>query len=552
MPVFTVGPNSTYPSITAAMAAAGPGDTIRLEPGYSNEIATVQHEGMTVTGAASSVGIELSLATGIATVTLAGEAPINLADAADGNAIVGNDGANLITVTAGADSVSGGLGEDRLFVDYRLATGAVTGDTSSNVAEAGGGGRLVTINGGFEDFIIWTGTGADTITTGDGDDYIFTGNGAGTVTAGEGANSVVTGDGADTITGGSGGNYVVTGDGANTVTTGAGLDRILTGNDADTIVSGSGQDRITAVGGADSVDAGAGWDTLVVDYAAATTNVTGGVTNGDGLSGHGGHIADLAVATLDFVGVESFLVTTGSGADSILTGDNQDSISTAAGADRLDGGAGSDLLTGGSGNDTYIVDNAGDQLVELAGGGDDDVAMASVSYRLAYGVNDLVLTGIATRGIGNSLANEITGNAVANSLQGLDGNDRLVGGGGADKLYGGDGDDSLQGAGGADAYYFDTRLDASTNVDRIVDFSVADDTVFLDQTYFKGIAAGTLNASAFRTGTSAGDSSDRIIHDAATGRLFYDPDGSGGAAQTLFATVSTGLALTSADFIAVI
>ena len=134
MAIFTVGPNSTFPSIAAAMAAAGPGDTIQLEAGYSNETATVTHSGMIITGEASSTGIVLQLGSGIATVTLAGAAPINLVDASDGNGILGNDGDNLITVTAGADSVSGGLGEDRLFVDYRLATGAVTGDSTSNVA----------------------------------------------------------------------------------------------------------------------------------------------------------------------------------------------------------------------------------------------------------------------------------------------------------------------------------------------------------------------------------------------------------------------------------
>jgi hypothetical protein len=50
--------------------------------------------------------------------------------------------------------VNGGSGEDRLVVDYRLATGAVTGDSTSSIAEAGGS-RLVTIAAGsFEHFTI--------------------------------------------------------------------------------------------------------------------------------------------------------------------------------------------------------------------------------------------------------------------------------------------------------------------------------------------------------------------------------------------------------------
>ncbi|MGZ8305747.1 MAG: calcium-binding protein, partial [Allosphingosinicella sp.] len=351
MAIRTVGPNSNYASIAAAMADSGPGDTIQLEPGYSNETATVLYSGMIVTGQASSTGIVLNLGSGIATVTLAGAAPINVNDALDGNGIVGNDGNNLITVTGGADSASGGVGDDRLFVDYRLATGAVTG-TAANVAEAGGGGRLVTINGGFEHFTIWTGAGADTITTGAGDDDIRTGEGAGTVTAGDGFNTIIGGSGSDTVTAGDGGNIVDGGDGANTITTGNGADEIRTGTGADTIVSGGGVDHITVTGGADSADAGAGNDTLVIDYSASVTDVTGGVTGGSLGAGYSGHIADLAGATLDFVGVERMDVTTGSGNDTVTTG------------------GGHDLLHGGDGNDRFYLHLGGDDTASGGAGAD--------------------------------------------------------------------------------------------------------------------------------------------------------------------------------------
>jgi Ca2+-binding RTX toxin-like protein len=117
MAILTVGPNSDYPSIAAAMVDAKSGDELLLEAGYSNETATITVDAITVSGAASSLEIELHLAIGVATFTLAGEAPINVLDSATGNAITGNDGNNEITVTAGADAVNGGAGINRLIVD---------------------------------------------------------------------------------------------------------------------------------------------------------------------------------------------------------------------------------------------------------------------------------------------------------------------------------------------------------------------------------------------------------------------------------------------------
>ena len=422
MPILTVGPTSMFPTIAVAMASAGPGDTIQLEDGYSNETATVTHNGITVFGTASSLGIQLNLAPGIPTFTLTGNAPINIHDAADGNGIVGNSGNNRITVTGGVDAVDGGLGVDRLIVDYRLATGAVTGDSTSNFSEAGGGGRSVTVTDGtIENFTVLTGSGADTITTGSGNDIIRTGQGASTVSAGQGANIIIGGGDADTITALDGGNFINAGNGANTITSGGGVDIIRSGHGADTIVSGGGNDWITLRGGADTADAGAGNDHLIIDYSAMTTDVTGGITGGNLGTGYVGHIADLAGSSIDFVGSENFRITTGSGNDNIRTG---------GGADVLNGGVGNDLLKSGAGNDRVYGASGGD----LLGGGD--------GHDRLFG------------GTGND---RVFGSSGRDLLGGGDGHDRLFGGGGNDQLIGGNGADVLWGGAGADLFIFRRR-----------------------------------------------------------------------------------------------
>lgn len=156
---------------------------------------------------------------------------------------------------------------------------------------------------------------------------------------------------------------------------------------------------------------------------------------------------------------------------------------------------------------------------------------------------------------GTSAANSLTGSAGNDYIVGLGGNDVLVGlggndkldgGSGSDKLYGKDGADILTGGSGRDIFVFDTAI--SGGVDTITDFSSTDDTIYLENVFFAGLATGSLASSAFHIGAAAHDASDRIIYDKANGALYFDADGTGSMAAQLFAQVTPGSAVSRADF----
>ena len=95
-------------------------------------------------------------------------------------------------------------------------------------------------------------------------------------------------------------------------------------------------------------------------------------------------------------------------------------------------------------------------------------------------------------------------------------------------------------------------LNAATNVDRILDFVVADDTIRIDNAVFAGLetpAGSFLVSTEFRIGAAAADASDRIIYNPATGALIHDSNGNAAGGATQFALLAPGLALGSSDFV---
>jgi Ca2+-binding RTX toxin-like protein len=209
-----------------------------------------------------------------------------------------------------------------------------------------------------------------------------------------------------------------------------------------------------------------------------------------------------------------------------------------AGANVITGGGGADSLVGFGGDDVYFVSTASTSIVEAAGAGNDRV-FASVSYTLTAGASVELMT--TTYHAGTDAIN-LTGNELANTIQGNDG---------ANVLDGKGGNDTLIGLAGADTFAFTTALGAG-NVDFISGFEHGVDKIALDDAIFTAIGGlGALDSNAFVTGFSAADASDRIIYDSTSGRLFYDADGLGGAAQVQIASLNGSLPLTASDFIVI-
>ena len=305
---------------------------------------------------------------------------------------------------------------------------------------------------------------------------------------GDGADDLVVGaygfDGAEASIGAT---YVVFGQRAAFVGTAA--DQTYVGVAlADTLSGLGGKDTLSGLGGDDILDGGSENDVL---YGGDGADDLIGGTGNDILNGDAGDDqlggGDGADKLFGGAGIDSLIG--GAGADRMDGGDQADTLTGGDGNDYLDGGAGADLLTGGLGNDVFIVDNAGDQTVELAGGGFDIVRSAN-TWVLADNIEGLELQGGGNvSGTGNSGANTLQGNAGDNLLSGLGGVDTINGGDGDDIILGGQGNDLLRGGTGGDSFRVAHAFGAVIETDQIYDFSTAEGDI-MD---FSGAYSGTID-----------------------------------------------------------
>lgn len=214
----------------------------------------------------------------------------------------------------------------------------------------------------------------------------------------------------------------------------------------------------------------------------------------------------------------------------------------------LDGGLGIDTLKGRGGDDTYVLRHKLDVAIEpgltvrektlkaeLFG---HDTVIAHNSYRLAFGIEDILLqdvtgkTGDLVNGftaIGNNLDNLVQGNATDNNLNGRTGNDTLTGGD------------------GADSFIFTDTLGAQ-HADTITDFSTGEDRVVI-KGGLVNVDPGALDVDHFHLGSEALTADHRFLFDGST--LRYDADGSG-AGEAVDVAYSEGAVSLAAEDIFVI
>lgn len=315
---------------------------------------------------------------------------------------------------------------------------------------------------------------------------------------------------------------------ANRLEGGAGNDLIDGKVGADTLLGGAGNDLIDGNVGADTLVGGAGNDTVMVDNAGdALTEAAGG--GADLVRSTVTHTLAANVENLSLLGAAG-IAATGNGLDNLLTGNaGANALNGGAGDDTLDGGAGADRLTGGIGDDLFKVERAGETVTEAFNQGSDTVS-SSVSFVLANHVENLTLTGTtAASGTGNTLNNTIIGNAAANRLDGSTGNDTVTGGE------------------GADIFIFNAAFGPG---DAVTDMVAGEDTIQLSRALFNRLGPGAgLAATAFVIGAAARDANDRIVYNSLTGDLIYDENGNAAGGFRKFASLDTGLLLTSTDFL---
>jgi Ca2+-binding RTX toxin-like protein len=249
----------------------------------------------------------------------------------------------------------------------------------------------------------------------------------------------------------------------NVIHGGTGDDNLVGTAFRDDIYADAGNDTLAGGGNTDHLYGGAGDDTyLISDSSAEVIEFDGEGT--DTVHASVDYMLGANIERLELDADSQAVQGIGNYEDNEIVGNGNDNL--------LDGGEGADTLTGGLGDDTYVVDDAGDRIVEASGEGTDTVE-SYINWQLGDDLENLALVG--------GMDVDGTGNALDNVLVGNDGANHLEGGAGADELYGGLGDDYLVLETSADRAFesegegidtierrYDTNLVLNENIENLV------------------------------------------------------------------------------------
>lgn len=355
--------------------------------------------------------------------------------------IFADSNGNVINGLAGDDVLYGRSGDDVLFGGENNDT--LYGDQGADIIDGGNGFDTASYMQASSAVILDLDTGG---TLGDalGDSFIsiervFGSNGFGDEINGS--------QGADQLRG-LGGNDILRGEGGNDILGGDAGDDLLEGGDGnDLLYGGLGNDTLQGGAGNDTMRGEAGDDIYEVDSSNDIVVELFGEGIDEILSSLDNYTLGLNVERLTYTGT----------ANATLTGNDLDNRLIGGQAnDTLNGGSGADQMLGGAGDDVYIVDQAGDDAIELAGEGIDEIRTVLNEWTLGQYIEILTYTGNGSFiGTGNSTDNVITGGDSNNTLFGLSGDDTLIGGNGEDILNGGDGNDTVSYANSASGVRLD-------------------------------------------------------------------------------------------------
>lgn len=378
----------------------------------------------------------------------------------DGNDIAfGGEGNDFISGGTGGDVLSGDMGNDRLFGEQ--GRDALFGGDGND--QLFGGDSDDILDGGNGDDILDGGAGADAMNGGAANDLYIVNDRGDSVTENPDEGNDTVNATIDYTLGDNVENLQLTGEAL--IGIGNAGDNRLYGNTLDNVLIGNaGNDYLDGGLGADNMAGGTGDDIYVVDNA------------GDVVSENAAEGIDTVRAVISYVlpeNVEKLVLAgseeingTGNAADNNLIGNSGNNV--------LDGGEGADLMAGGGGNDTYVVDNNADQVVELAGDGNDTVVSKMESIALATNVENLALDdaedSLARNGTGNALNNILAGNRADNLLDGGIGADLTAGGTGNDNYIVDNVNDVVEEKTGEgnDTVYSSVSYTLSANVESLV------------------------------------------------------------------------------------